>query len=46
MGRWAVHVAHMEDGRIVYRVLVGKPERKRTPRKPRHRWEDNIKMDL
>ena len=26
----------------VYRVLVGKPEGKR----PRHRWEDNIKMDL
>jgi hypothetical protein len=32
--------------RIVYRVLVGKPEGKRPLRIPRHRWEDNIKMDL
>jgi hypothetical protein len=29
-----------------YRVLVGKRERKRPLRRPRHRWEDNIKMDL
>jgi len=28
------------------RVLVGKPEGKRPLRKPRRRWEDNIKMDL
>jgi hypothetical protein len=30
----------------VYRVLVGKPERKRPLGRPRHIWEDNIKMDL
>ena len=30
----------------MYRVLVGKPEGKRPLRRPRHRWEDNIKMDL
>ena len=30
----------------MYRVLVGKPERKRPMGKPRRRWEDNIKMDL
>jgi len=30
----------------VYRVLVGKPEGKRPLRRPRLRWEDNIKMDL
>jgi hypothetical protein len=30
----------------VYRVLVGKPEGKRTLRRPRCRWEDNIKMDF
>jgi hypothetical protein len=30
----------------VYRVLVGKPDRKRPLIKPRPRWEDNIKMDL
>jgi hypothetical protein len=30
----------------VYRVLVRKPEGKRPPRRPRHRWEDNIRIDL
>ena len=30
----------------VHRVLVGKPEGKTPLGKPRHRWEDNIKMDL
>jgi len=44
--RWAEHVARMREGRGVYRVLVGKPGRKRPLRKPRRRWEDNIKMDL
>jgi len=33
-------------GRGVYRVLVGKPERKSPLRRPRHKWEDNIKMDV
>jgi len=32
--------------RGIYRVLVGKPEEKRPLGRPRHRWEDNIKMDL
>jgi hypothetical protein len=36
----------MGEGRRVYRVLVGKPERKRPLGRPRHRWEDNIRMDL
>jgi hypothetical protein len=44
--RWAGHVARMRDGRGVYRVLVGRPEGKRPLRRPRHRWEDNIKMDF
>ena len=44
--RWAEHVAHMGEGKGMYRVLVGKPEGKRPLGKPRHRWEDNIKMDL
>ena len=44
--RWAGHVARMGDGVIVYGVLVGKPEGKRPPGRPRRRWEDNIKMDL
>ena len=36
----------MEEGRGVYRVLVGKPEGRRPLRRPRRRWEDNIRMDL
>ena len=44
--RWAGHVARMEDGRGVCRVMVGKPEGKRPLWRPRCRWEDNIKMDL
>jgi hypothetical protein len=36
----------MGDGRGVYRVLVGRPEGKRPLGRPRHRWEDNIEMDL
>jgi hypothetical protein len=36
----------MGEGRNVYRVLVGKPEGKRPLGRPRHRWEDEIKMDL
>jgi hypothetical protein len=34
------------EGGGVYRVLVGRSENKRPLGKPRHRWEDNIKMDL
>ena len=44
--RWAEHVVRMGEGRGVHRVLVGKPEGKRPLGRPRHRWEDNIKMDL
>ena len=44
--RWAGHVARMEEGRGVHKVLVGKPEGKRPLGRPRRRWEDNIKMDL
>jgi hypothetical protein len=44
--RWKGHVARMGEGRGVYRVLVGKPEGKRPLGRPRHRWEDKIKMDL
>ena len=39
-------MAHMEEGRGVHKVLVGKPEGKRPLGRPRRRWEDNIKMDL
>jgi hypothetical protein len=36
----------MAEKRGVYGVLMGKPEGKRPLGRPRHRWEDNIKMDL
>ena len=41
--RWVGHVARMEEGRGVHKVLVGKPEGKRPLGRPRRRWEDNIK---
>jgi hypothetical protein len=36
----------MGEGIVVFRVLVGKPEGKRVLGKPRHRWENNVRMDL
>jgi len=36
----------MEESRVVYRVLVGKPEGKRPLGRSRLRWEDNVKMGL
>ena len=44
--RWAGHLARIGERRGVYRFKVGKPEGKRQLERPRHRWEDNIKMDL
>jgi hypothetical protein len=44
--RWTGHVAHKGQDRKVYKVLVGKPEGKRTLGRPRRRWEDGIQMDL
>jgi len=39
-------VARMGEGSGVHRVLVGKPEGKRTLGRLRRKWKDNIKMDL
>jgi hypothetical protein len=44
--RWAGYTACMRVKRSAYRILVGKPEGKRSLEKPRHKWEVNIKMDL
>ena len=44
--RWACHVARMEEGRSAFKILTGKPTGKRPLGKPRHRWEDNIRMEL
>jgi hypothetical protein len=39
-------VAHIREETKLYKVLVGKPEGKRPLGRPRHRWEDGIRMDL
>ena len=44
--RWVGHVARMGERRDAFRVLVGKPEEKKPVGRHRHRWEDNIKMDI
>ena len=40
------HIVRMGERRGVYRSLFGKPEGKRPLGRSKHRWEDNIKMDL
>jgi hypothetical protein len=44
--RWAGHVARMERGRRAFNILTDKPMGKRSFGRPRHRWEENIRMDL
>jgi hypothetical protein len=36
----------MGDGKGAYRILVGRPEGRRSLGRPRRRWEDNIQKDL
>jgi hypothetical protein len=44
--RWGGHVARMGEKTNANGLLVGKPEGKRPLGRPRHRWMDNIKMNL
>jgi hypothetical protein len=44
--RWAGHVACMAKMRNAYKIWVWKPDGKRPLGRPRHRWEDNIKMNF
>jgi hypothetical protein len=44
--RWAGHVAHMGEEREMYKVLVGMPKGKRPLGRPRHRWENEIRIAL
>ena len=44
--RWAGHVVRMGEGSSAFKILLGKPTGKRPLGRPRHRWEDNIRMDL
>jgi hypothetical protein len=43
--RWAGHVASIGEKRGAYRILVGILEGRRQLRRPRRRWDNNIKMD-
>jgi hypothetical protein len=40
--RWARHVAPVEEERKLYKVLVGKPERKKPQGRPRRKWENGL----
>ena len=44
--RWGGHVARMEEGKSSFKILTGTPIGKGPLRRPRRRWEDNIRMDL
>jgi len=44
--KWTGHVASMRERTGVYRVMVGKPDKKSPLGRPRRRWEDKIKMNL
>ena len=44
--RWAGNVARMEEGRNAFKILTGKPTGNKPLRRPRRRWEDNIRMNL
>jgi hypothetical protein len=44
--RWAGNVVRMGERRCAYTALVGKSKGERQLGRPKHRWEDNIKMDL
>jgi len=44
--RWVKHVASLGERRVIYGVLVGKPEGKKPLGGPKCRWEDNIKIEL
>jgi hypothetical protein len=44
--KWAEHVTHRGKKRSTFGFLVGKAERNRQLGKPRHMWEDTVKIDL
>jgi hypothetical protein len=44
--RWAGRVARMGEIRGAYRIFVWRREGRRPPGRPRHRWENRIKIDL
>ena len=43
---WTGHVVRMEEARSSFKILTGKPTGKSLLGRPRHRWKDNIRIDL
>jgi len=43
---FSTYISELGETRNAYKILVGKPERKRPLRRPRHRWEVNIRLNL
>ena len=41
-----MHATRMEEGRRAFKILTDKPTENRLLRRPRCRWEDNIRMDF
>jgi hypothetical protein len=44
--RWAWHAAYMGERRDSYTLFVRKPDGKRPFTRPRHRWEDDMRMGV
>jgi len=44
--RWAEHIAHVENIRNAYKILIRQPEEKRSLGRRRYRWKDNTEMYL
>ena len=44
--RWAGYVTRVEEGRSAFKILNDKPTGNRPFGRPRHRWEDSIRIDL
>ena len=44
--RWADQIVRVEEGKSAFNILTSKTTGKRSLGRPRHRWEDDIKMDL
>ena len=44
--RWAGHIVRMGEGRSDFKILIGTLTGERSLGRPRHRWKDNIRIDL
>jgi hypothetical protein len=44
--RWASHIPTMEEDRSAFKILTGTPSGKIPLGRPKHRWEDNIRINL